>query len=61
MADLEVKRDAVRTKLAEDSKASGDAWKDVQKGVKSAWEDVGKALPGRVARVLINQSLQYQL
>ena len=43
MADLEVKRDAVRTKLAEVAKASGDAWKDVQKGAQSAWEDLDKA------------------
>jgi TolA-binding protein len=43
MADLEVKRDAVRTKLAEVGKTSGDAWKDVQKGAQSAWEDLDKA------------------
>ena len=60
MADLEVKRDAVRTKLAEVGKASGDAWKEVQKGAPVGLGRTGQSLPGRVARVLIDQSLEVQ-
>lgn len=43
MADLETKRDAVRSKLAEVGQSSGEAWKDVQKGAQAAWEDLDKA------------------
>ena len=44
MAELETKRDATRAKLAEVGHASAEAWKDVQKGVQSAWDELVKAL-----------------
>jgi TolA-binding protein len=43
MADLETKRDAARAKLAEVGDSSAEAWKDVQKGAKSAWDELEKA------------------
>ena len=43
MADLETKRDAARGKLAEVRDSSGEAWKDVQKGAQSAWDELDKA------------------
>ena len=43
MAELETKRDAARAKLAEVGHASAEAWKDVQKGVQSAWDELDKA------------------
>lgn len=43
MADLEMKRDAARVKLAEVGHSSAEAWKDVQKGAQSAWTDLDKA------------------
>ena len=43
MADLETKRDAARTKLAEVGSASAEAWKDFQKGAQSAWDELEKA------------------
>jgi LPS O-antigen subunit length determinant protein (WzzB/FepE family) len=43
MADLEKKREAARAKLAEVGHASAEAWKDVQKGVQSAWDELDKA------------------
>ncbi len=43
MADLETKRDAARTKLAEVGHSSAEAWKDVQKGAQSAWDELDKA------------------
>jgi len=43
MAELETKRDAARAKLAEVGHSSADAWKDVQKGDQSAWDDLDKA------------------
>jgi DNA anti-recombination protein RmuC len=43
MADLETKRDAARAKLAEVGRSSADAWKDVQKGAQSAWDELDKA------------------
>lgn len=43
MADLETKRDAARDKLAEVSRSSKEAWKDVQKGAQAAWDDLDKA------------------
>lgn len=43
MADLEVKREAARVKLAEVNQSSGEAWKDVQKGAQSAWDELDKA------------------
>lgn len=43
MADLEVKRDAARAKLAEVGRSSAKAWKDVQKGAESAWDELDKA------------------
>lgn len=44
MADLEVKRDAARAKLAEVGRSSAEAWKDVQKGAQSAWDELDKAV-----------------
>ena len=43
MADLETKRDAARAKLAEVGHSSAEAWKDVQKGAQSAWDELDKA------------------
>ena len=43
MADLETKRDAARAKLAEVGQSSAEAWKDVQKGAQSAWDELDKA------------------
>ena len=43
MAELETKRDAARAKLAEVGRSSAEAWKDVQKGAQSAWDDLDKA------------------
>jgi hypothetical protein len=43
LAELETKRDAAQTKLAEVKASSAEAWKDLQKGAQSAWEDMDKA------------------
>ncbi len=43
MVDLEAKRDAARAKLAEVARASAEAWKDIQKGAQSAWDELDKA------------------
>ena len=43
MADLETKRDAARAKLAEVGQSSAEAWKDVQQGAQSAWDELDKA------------------
>ena len=43
LADLETKRDAARAKLAEVGQSSAEAWKDVQKGAQSAWDELDKA------------------
>jgi TolA-binding protein len=43
MADLETKRDAARAKLAEVGQSSAEAWKDIQKGAQSAWDELDKA------------------
>ena len=43
MADLETKRDAARVKLAEGGSSSAEAWKDVQKGAQSAWDELDQA------------------
>ncbi len=43
LAELEAKRDAARVKLAEAADSSAEAWKDLQKGVQSAWDDMDKA------------------
>jgi predicted nuclease with TOPRIM domain len=43
MAELETKRDAVRAKLAVVGQSSAEAWKDVQKGAQSAYDDLDKA------------------
>ncbi len=43
MAELETRRDAARAKLAEVVHSSAEAWKDVQKGAQSAWDDLNKA------------------
>ena len=43
MADLKMKRDAVRVKLAEVGHSTAEAWKDVQKGAQSAYDDLDKS------------------
>ena len=43
MAELETKQDAARAKLAEVGHSSAAAWKDVQKGAQSAWDELDKA------------------
>jgi len=43
LADLETKRDVARVKLAEVAQSSAEAWKDVQKGAQSAWDEFDKA------------------
>ena len=43
MADLETKRDAARAKLTEVGQSSAEAWKDVQQGAQSAWDELDKA------------------
>ena len=43
MAELEMKREAVSAKLAELGRSSAEAWKDVQKGAQSAYDDLDKA------------------
>jgi LPS O-antigen subunit length determinant protein (WzzB/FepE family) len=43
MANLETKRDAARAKLAEVGASSAEAWKDVQKGAQSAWDELDQA------------------
>ena len=43
LADLEVKREAARAKLAEVKQSSAEAWKDVQHGAQSAWDDLEQA------------------
>ena len=43
MASLEMKRKAAGAKLDEVGHSSAEAWKDVQKGAQSAWEDLDKA------------------
>ena len=42
MAELETKREAARAKLAEVGRASAEAWKDVQKGAQSAWDELDR-------------------
>ena len=43
MPELQAKRDAARTKLAEVRNSSAEAWKDVRKGAQSAYDDLDKA------------------
>jgi DNA repair photolyase len=43
LADLEAKREAAGTKLTEVGAASAEAWKDVQQGAQSAWDELDKA------------------
>jgi LPS O-antigen subunit length determinant protein (WzzB/FepE family) len=43
MAELEMKREVARAKLAEIGQSSAEAWKDVQKGAQSARDDLDKA------------------
>ena len=43
MTELETKRDAARAKLDEVGHSSAEAWKDVQKGAQSAWDELDKA------------------
>ena len=43
MAALEAKREAAHAKLAEVGESSAEAWKDVQQGAQSAWDELEKA------------------
>lgn len=43
LPNLETKRDAARAKLAEIGASSAEAWKDVQKGAQSAWDELDQA------------------
>jgi TolA-binding protein len=43
MTELEAKRDAARAKLTEISHSSQKAWKDVEKGAQSAWDELDNA------------------
>jgi chromosome segregation ATPase len=43
MADLETKRDPARAKLAAVGQSNAEAWKDVQQGTQSAWDELDKA------------------
>ena len=43
VTELETKRNAARAKLAEVGHSSAEAWKDVQKGAQSAWDELDKA------------------
>jgi len=43
LAELEIKREAARAKLAEVKASSTEAWKDLQKGAQSAWDELDKA------------------
>jgi TolA-binding protein len=43
MADLATKQEAARAKLAEVRDSSAEAWKDMQKGAQSAWDELDKA------------------
>ena len=43
LSNLERKREAARAKLTEVTHSSAEAWKDVQKGVQSAWDELDKA------------------
>jgi TolA-binding protein len=49
LADLETKRNAARAKLVEVGHASAEAWKDIQQGAQSAWDELDKAV-GDAAR-----------
>lgn len=43
MDELETKREAARGKLAELRQSSAAAWKDLQAGAKSAWDEMDRA------------------
>jgi hypothetical protein len=43
MTELEAKRDAARAKQDEIGHSSAEAWKDVRKGARSAWDELDKA------------------
>lgn len=43
LAELETKREAAHAKLAEVGNSSAEAWKDVQLGAQSAWDELDKA------------------
>ena len=43
MAELETKREAAHAKLDEIAGSSAEAWKDVQKGAQSTWDELDKA------------------
>ena len=44
LVDLETKREAARVKLDEVGNSTAEAWKDVQQGAKSAWDELDKAV-----------------
>jgi len=44
MARLETKREAARVKLSEVKDSSAEAWKDLQKGAQSAWDELDNAV-----------------
>ena len=44
LADLEIKREAARAKLDEVGTSTAEAWKDVQQGAQSAWDELDKAV-----------------
>jgi TolA-binding protein len=43
LADLEAKRAAASAKLAELGNSSAEAWKDIQQGTQSAWDELEKS------------------
>ena len=43
MADLKKKQEAARAELTEVGHSSAEAWKDVQKGATSAWDELDKS------------------
>lgn len=43
MVELEAKRKVAQAKLTEVGKSSAEAWKDIQKGAQSAWEELDHA------------------
>ena len=43
MADLEAKRLVAKARLAEVNDSTAEAWKDIQQGAQSAWEELDQA------------------
>lgn len=50
VADLVVKRDAIKGRLVELKEASGTAWDDVKAGIDSAWEALGESVAAAKSR-----------